>query len=103
MLVARWQIDARFGHKQAVVDMLQTWLRDIGSKAGTDKMDVKVLTGSVGALESRVEVHHSIESLAQLEQFFAAIGKNNAHKQWGKDLEPYVVSGTPRWEIFRVV
>ena len=103
MLVARWQIDARFGHKQTVIDMLQTWLREIGSKAGTDRMDVKVLTGSVGALESRVEVHHSVETLSQLEQFFAAIGKNNAHKQWGKDLEPYVVSGTPRWEVFRVV
>jgi len=103
MLVARWQIDARFGHKQTVIDMLKTWLREVGSTAGTDKMDVKVLTGSVGALESRVEVHHSVESLSQLEQFFAAIGKNSAHKQWGKDLEPYVVSGTPRWEVFRLV
>ena len=37
------------------------------------------------------------------EHFFAEIGKNNAHKQWGKDLEPYVVSGSPRWEVFRVV
>lgn len=78
---------------------LQSWLRDIGSKAGTDKMDVKVLAGSIGALESGVEAHHSIESPAQLEQFFATIGKNNAHKQWGKDLEPYVVSGTPRWKF----
>src|SRR4029078_2347614 len=102
MLVARWQIDARFGHKQAVVDILQSWLREMGSKAGTGAMDVKVLHGSVGALESRVEANHSLESLAQLEQVFGAIDKHNAHKQWAKDLEPYVVSGTPRWEIFRV-
>jgi hypothetical protein len=103
MLIARWQIDARFGHKQNVVDLLQSWLRDIGSNAGTGKMDVKVLTGSIGAREATVEANHSVESLGQLEHFFAEIGKNNAHKQWGKDLEPYVVSGSPRWEIFRVV
>ena len=49
MFVARWQIDARFGHKQDVIDIARRWLSEIGSKAGTDKMDVKILTGSIGA------------------------------------------------------
>jgi hypothetical protein len=102
MFVARWQIDARFGHKQAVIELMHRWLKEIGSKAGTDKHDVKVLTGSIGARESTLEVHHSVESLAELERFFAAIGKIDAHKQWSKDLEPYVVSGTAQWSIYRV-
>src|SRR5258708_3025405 len=47
MFVARWQIDARFGHKQKVIDLAQRWLREIGSKAGPDKMAVKcILPGS---------------------------------------------------------
>ena len=29
MMIARWQIDARFGHKQDVIERLQTWARDI--------------------------------------------------------------------------
>ena len=103
MFVARWQIDARFGHKQAVIDLMQRWLRDIGSKAGTDKMDVKILTGSVGAREATIEVNHTIQSLAELERFFETIGKNDSHKQWGKDLEPHVVSGSAAWSIYRVV
>jgi len=103
MFVARWHIDARFGHKQDVIDLVHRWLRDIGSKAGTDKMDVKVLTGSVGAREATVEVNHSIESLAELEQFFVAIGKNDAHKKWGKELEPHVVSGSAIWTIYRLL
>ena len=49
MFVARWQIDARFGHKQEVIELGKRWLREIGSKAGTDKMDIKILTGSIGA------------------------------------------------------
>ena len=55
MFVARWQIDARFGHKQAVIDLMRHWLKEIGTKAGTDKMDVKLLTGSVGAREATIE------------------------------------------------
>jgi hypothetical protein len=54
MFVARWQIDAKFGQKQAVIDSLKKWEREVGSKAGTDKMDFKVLTGSIGAREATV-------------------------------------------------
>ena len=103
MFVARWQIDARFGHKQTAVDLLRKWESDVGRQAGTDKMDLKILTGSIGARESLIEANHTVESLAQLEDFFAAIGKIEAHKQWGKDLEPFVVSGSPQWMIYRVL
>lgn len=103
MLVGRWQIDARFGHKQTVIDLLKRWERDIGSKAGTDKFDFKLLTGSVGVREATVEADYTVENLAQLERFFEGIGKNEAHKQWGKDLEPYVVSGSSLWTVYRVI
>jgi hypothetical protein len=103
MLVARWQIDAKFGQKQTVIEMFRRWERDIGSKAGTDQMDFKILSGSIGAREATVEVNHTVESLAQLERFFEAIGKSDAHKQWGKDLEPHVVSGSSVWSVYRVL
>ncbi len=103
MFVARWQIDARFGHKQTVIDLLRRWEREVGTKSGTDKMDFKILTGSIGAREATVEANHSVESLAQLEQFFAAIGNNDAHRQWGCELEPYVVSGSAVWSIYRAL
>jgi hypothetical protein len=103
MFIARWQIDARFGHKQSVIDLLRKWEHEIGAAAGTDKMDFKILTGSIGAREATVEADHTIESMAQLDHFFADIGKSEAHRQWGKDLEPYVVSGSALWNIFRLV
>ena len=103
MFVARWQIDARFGHKQTVIDLLRKWEREVGAKAGTDKMDFKILAGSIGAREATVEANHSVESLTQLEQFFTAIGNNDAHRQWGRDLEPHVVSGSSLWNIYRAL
>ena len=101
MFIARWQIDARFGHKQTVIDLLRKWEREIGTTAGTDEMDFKILTGSIGAREATVEANHAMESMAQLDRFFESIGKSDAHRQWGKDLEPYVVSGSALWSVFR--
>jgi hypothetical protein len=103
MFIARWQIDARFGQKQAVIDLSRKWEREVGSKAGTDNMDFKILTGSIGAREATVEANHTIESIAQLERFFESIGKIDAHRQWSKDLEPHVVSGSALWNIYRLV
>jgi hypothetical protein len=101
MLVARWQIDARFGHKQKVIDSLVQWAREIGPKVGLTK--ARILTGSIGALEATVEHNYEVEDLAELERAWAKLANVVAHKQWSKDLEPYVVSGTARWSIYRVI
>ena len=103
MFVARWQIDVRFGHKQTVIDLLRKWEREVGMKAGTGKMAFRILTGSIGAREATVEANHGVESMAQLEQFFTAISNNDAHRQWGRDLEPHVVSGSAVWNIYRAL
>jgi len=103
MFSARWQIDAKFGYKQTVLDLMKRWEREIGSQVDLEKLDFKIMTGSIGAREATIETHHAVESLAQLEEFFARIGKIEAHRQWGKDMEAHVVSGSSLWQIFRVV
>ncbi|RWB78780.1 MAG: hypothetical protein EOQ50_02905 [Mesorhizobium sp.] len=103
MFSARWQIDAIFGHKQTALELMRKWEREIGSQAGLADLNFRLMTGSIGAREATIESHHEVESLAQLEAFFAKIAKIEAHAKWGKELEPYVVSGTSQWQIFRIV
>lgn len=103
MFSARWQIDARFGHRQTVLDLMRKWERDIGSQVGVADLNFRIMTGSIGAREATIESHHEVESLARLEEFFAKIAKIDAHAKWGKEMEPYVVSGTNQWQIFRIV
>ncbi|RWM05511.1 MAG: hypothetical protein E5X80_20695 [Mesorhizobium sp.] len=103
MFSARWQIDAKFGHKQTVLEMMRRWEREIGSQAGIADLGFQIMTGSIGAREATVETHHQVQSLTQLEEFFAKIAKIDAHAKWGKELEPYVVSGTSLWNIYRIV
>lgn len=103
MLIARWQIDARLGHKQTVIDMLQSWSREIAPQAGLATEKGHMLTGSVGALEATVEHNWEVADLAELERVWAKLATIEAHRQWGKDLEPHVVSGTAKWNIYRVL
>ena len=101
MLIARWQIDARFGQNQKVIDSITQWTREIAPQVGLLKG--RMLSGSIGALEATVEHNWEVADLAELESAWTKLGKIEAHKQWSKDLEAHVVSGTARWSIFRVV
>ncbi|MBI3140767.1 MAG: hypothetical protein HYZ19_02750 [Rhodocyclales bacterium] len=103
MIVARWSIDARFGHKQQVIDSLNGWIADIGSKVGWTKERTRVLTGSVGTLESTVQTEVTLKDLGELGAAWDKLATLEAHKAWSKEIEPYVVSGTHRWEVLRVL
>jgi hypothetical protein len=103
MMVARWSIDAKFGYKQNVIDLMQYWLREIAPQVGFSADKVRLLTGSIGALEATIQAEHLVKDLTELNQAWEKLATIEAHKQWGKDLEPHVVSGTSRWEIYRVL
>ncbi len=103
MMIARWQIDARFGHKQDAIGLLKQWHEDIGTEIGWTADKIRILTGSVGALESTIQTEVQIDDLAELNDAWAKMATIDRHADWSKKLEPYIVSGTMRWEIFRVV
>ncbi|MES2073036.1 MAG: hypothetical protein V4488_21970 [Pseudomonadota bacterium] len=101
MLIARWQINARFGQKQKVIDKLKSWALEIGPQAGLHRG--RLLTGSIGALEAAVVHEWEVADLGELDAAWAKLATIAAHAQWSIEMEPLVVSGSSRWEIFRVV
>jgi hypothetical protein len=103
MMVARWSIEAKFGHKQQVIDSLKRWMREIAPQVGFTDDRTRLLTGSIGALEATIQAEHVIEDLAELNRAWDKLAALPAHQQWGKELEPFVVSGTSRWDIYRLV
>ncbi len=103
MMVARWSIDAKFGYKQNVIDLMQHWLREIAPQVGFSADKTRLLTGSIGALEATIQSEHVIKDLIELNQAWEKLATIAAHKKWSKDLEPHVVSGTSHWEIYRVL
>lgn len=103
MMIARWHVEARFGHKQKAIDLLKKWDREIGPKAGIPLGSQQIITGSIGAKEAEIQVDMQIESLGHLEEVFSRLGKVPEHGPWGVEMEPLVVSGSTYWEVFRVV
>lgn len=103
MLIARWSIEARFGHKPDVIAQMQHWLQEIGSQVGWTPQRVRLLTGSIGAKESTIQSEIAIDSLAELDAAWAKLATLDAHAAWSRQLEPHVVSGTQHWEIFRLI
>jgi len=103
MMIARWCIDAKFGHKPEVIASLTQWFEEIGSQIGWRKGNYRILVGSIGALESSIISEITIESLTDLNDAWQKLGDIEGHKAWSKALEPHVVSGTQKWEIYRLV
>lgn len=103
MFIARWIIDAKFGHKDATQALCKRWQEEVGDRLGAKPATTRVLTGSIGAAESRFEFESQFASLADLEKSWAEMAKHPFHKQFSAELEPHIVSGSNRWEILRVV
>lgn len=103
MIVARWQIDAKFGHKSQVIDSIKRWAEEIGTQIGWKSDQMRMTTGSVGAKESTVVTEIELENMTELDESWDKLQEIEAHKRWSKDLEQYIVSGSHRWEIYRVI
>ncbi|MGE5538557.1 MAG: hypothetical protein ACM30I_08050 [Gemmatimonas sp.] len=103
MLIARWQIDAKFGQKQTVVDLIRRWGETIAPQIGFTADKGRMLTGSIGAREATVVHEWQVGGLAELEAAWSKLARIEAHAAWGAELEPHVVSGSSRWEIYRVL
>lgn len=102
MMIARWHIDAKFGHKSDVIDALKRWHEEIGTQIGWPLERVRILSGSVGAREATVVAEIEVEDLAALNDSWSRLAAIEAHKKWSRDLEPHMVSGSTYWEIYRV-
>jgi hypothetical protein len=103
MMIARWQIEVRFGHKQAALELMRQWWREIAPQVGWHREQARVLSGSLGARESTVEIEITIADLTALESAWTRLADAKGQAEWSAALEPHVVSGTPRWLVYRVV
>lgn len=103
MMIARWTIEARFGRKQAALDLMRRWWREVAPAIGWSASQARILSGSLGARESSIEVEIAVGGLGDIEAAWARLGAEPAQQRWADDLEPLVVSGSARWTVYRTV
>lgn len=102
MMIARWQFTAQFGRKNSAIDLITEWNAEIGSQTDIDMTNVRILTGSVGVGEGVVEVEFQIDGLGDLQSFFDKIATIQMHAEWGQTMGEVIVSGSTRWDVYRV-
>ncbi|MEY8203942.1 MAG: hypothetical protein RPR40_02610 [Bermanella sp.] len=102
MIIARWHIQARFGHKQQALDCLKRWHEEVGTQIGWHKQNCRILSGSIGAKESEICSEVELPDLAALHSAWEKLASIDSHKDWSKELEPNIVSGSAYWDVYRV-
>ena len=103
MIVARWSITAKFGKSKEAIALLEEWKETFGKQVGMNTGRDRVLIGSIGAAESEIQSDTEHESLSELDAVFAKLATLDGHAEWGRKLEPLIVSGSNRWQVFRRV
>ena len=98
-IIARFSFDVPFGKKEELF-RLEAKHREHQSKAGFPKAET--LVGSIGAAESRVESNYRFENLAALEAAFTKLAQEPRMAEFQREMAPYIIPGSHRWEILRV-
>ena len=103
MFIAAWSFDVQYGMRDEAVRALKETSTLI-EKSGWRSKQARLLTGSIGAPESRFILEHEFDSLADLEASWQALHtKAEDFKRMVAQMKNFIVSGSPRWEIYRVI
>lgn len=103
MFVARWHLTARFGHKDETLKLLQRWEIDVAHRIGWRPGSLRIVTGSIGAGDTEIEMEVKIDSLTDLEAAWADMARVPYQAEYQQKLSELVVSGSSRWTVHRVV
>ena len=103
MMIARWEFTCRFGKVDDCISILRKWEMDVCDRVGWKASAVRVLTGYVGADDSRVEFEAHGENLADIEAVWVDLARNPHHREYMKQLEHVIVPGTSKWIVLREV
>lgn len=102
MFVASWSYDVHYGAKAQALEVLKEFearKRECGWRARR----ARILSGSVGVAEARIVVENEFESLADLEKSWDELHRHDVFRACVEKMQRFVVSGSPRWEIYRLV
>lgn len=103
MFIARWQFTTKFGKTNECVAVLKKWEVDVGQRIGWRPGSIRILRGFIGTAESEVEFESRFDSLSDLEGAWGDMARIEYHREYMKQLEPLVVSGSNRWSIYKEI
>ena len=103
MYVCQWHLDVPFGKQGAALEVMAEWGGEKMRSSGFRKVrGTRVMVGHVGASASHVVDEYLFETLADFEAALGDMGEERFRKL-AERLAPYIVPGSQRWVVWRVV
>src|SRR5262249_45822319 len=97
-IIARFSFDVPFGKKADLFKLAKKW-EPMEKDLGFPKP--QILIGSIGTPESHVEYNHPFDSFAALETVWAKLNDPRM-MEYQRDMAPFIVPGSHRWDILRI-
>lgn len=103
MFVCQWHLDTPFGKQGQAVAIMKAWgLEKFASSEFRRARSSRLLVGHIGSSPSHIVDEYVFETLADFEAAMQGMAQPQ-FKAHAEALAPFIVPGSQRWEVLRVV
>jgi hypothetical protein len=103
MFICQWHLDTPFGKQGQALRVMTAWGKEkFASSEFRRAKAARVLVGHVGGSPSHIIDEYTFETLADFEAALHGMSQPQ-FKAHADALAPFIVPGSQRWEVWRVV
>jgi hypothetical protein len=103
MLICQWHLDIVYGKQAEAIRVMRAWgAEKFASSEFRRARGARLLAGLVGASASHVVDEYQFESLADFEAALAGMAAPQ-FRPHSEALAPFIVPGSQRWIVYRVL
>jgi len=103
MFVCQWHLTIPYGKQSEVLRIMREWgAEKFRSSEFKRAKSARLMCGHLGESASHIIDEYLFESLADFEQALSGMGQPQ-FKAHSDALAPFIIAGSQRWEVYRVL
>ena len=100
--VCQWSLEIIFGKQKEALDVLKAWGAEKLRSSNFKVSENRLMNGFIGKSPSLIIDEYIFESMDDFEKALSDMSKP-LFKQFSEALAPYVVPGTQKWTIYKLI
>jgi hypothetical protein len=102
MYICQWSLEIVFGKQKQAVDIMKEWGAEKFRSSNFKKSKNRVYVGHIGESPSLIIDEYEFEKLEDFVSALSEMGQPQ-FKQYSDNIAPFIVAGSQKWKVFRVV
>ena len=102
MYICQWSLEIVFGKQKQALDIMKEWGAEKFRSSHFKKSSNRVYAGHIGESPSLIIDEYEFEQLEDFTKALSQMGQPQ-FKQFSEQIAPFVIPGTQKWKVFRVV